>query len=471
MKRTRVLVVAVLLPTLLLCCLVGFAETQPSTNAIGFQIGTFNLGFFTDLDPTTGEWCEENNDRTLVEVDALAAFIDSLGIEILALQEVECAAALDLLLRTLPEGKYAYAVSSQEDQCQRVAVLYRPAEASVTPLTEIPLTLGIAGLRDGLVVKVEMLQSGFDFTLVIVHLKSGSDGIATRLEQLRALGTWVANYLAVPSNDPDLVLAGDFNEAFISNPGVFALLDGSSSLRLLTSDAPCLTCTPQGHRYTDPIDHIVVSPSVSGVYSGETVFLDYFSDSTMAHRNAFSDHCVLWSTFSVSGPSSTCTLTYAAGVNGSVTGANPQIVEYGASGTAVTAVPITGCRFDKWSDGVLTATRTDGNVTANKNVTATFVPNCTFTLLALTSPAEPGHDASITIRTMPGSSCSIHVRYKSGYGTAKGITGENMVKVADSSGDVSWTWMVGPNTTPGIWQIELTNESCSVGTALPFEVR
>ena len=45
-------------------------------------------------------------------------------------------------------------------------------------------------------------------------------------------------------------------------------------------------------------------------------------------------------------------------------------MNYGADGTPVTAVPDAGYHFVSWSDGVLTAARTDTNVTADMNVTA-----------------------------------------------------------------------------------------------------
>ena len=75
----------------------------------------------------------------------------------------------------------------------------------------------------------------------------------------------------------------------------------------------------------------------------------------------------------------TYTLTYTAGANGTITGTSPQTVNYGADGSEVTAVPNTGYHFVDWSDGVLTAARTDTNVTANVNVTANFAIN-TYTL-------------------------------------------------------------------------------------------
>jgi uncharacterized repeat protein (TIGR02543 family) len=74
-------------------------------------------------------------------------------------------------------------------------------------------------------------------------------------------------------------------------------------------------------------------------------------------------------------PISQYTLTYTAGANGSITGTSPQTVSYGGNGTQVTAVPNTGYHFVNWSDGVLTASRTDLNVTGDISVTANFAIN------------------------------------------------------------------------------------------------
>ena len=69
------------------------------------------------------------------------------------------------------------------------------------------------------------------------------------------------------------------------------------------------------------------------------------------------------------------TLIYSAGAGGYISGDSPQTVNHGANGTAVTAVANPGYRFVKWSDDILTAARTDKNVTADKTVTATFAIN------------------------------------------------------------------------------------------------
>jgi uncharacterized repeat protein (TIGR02543 family) len=67
------------------------------------------------------------------------------------------------------------------------------------------------------------------------------------------------------------------------------------------------------------------------------------------------------------------TLTYTAGDHGSITGTSPQTVNHGADGSQVTAVPDANYHFVSWSDGVLTASRTDTNVTDDITVTANFV--------------------------------------------------------------------------------------------------
>jgi uncharacterized repeat protein (TIGR02543 family) len=63
-------------------------------------------------------------------------------------------------------------------------------------------------------------------------------------------------------------------------------------------------------------------------------------------------------------------LTYTAGTGGSVSGASPQTVAQGASGTTATAIPNPGYYFVQWSDGVTHNPRTDSEVRSDITVTA-----------------------------------------------------------------------------------------------------
>lgn len=66
------------------------------------------------------------------------------------------------------------------------------------------------------------------------------------------------------------------------------------------------------------------------------------------------------------------TLKYYTGKHGAITGTKTQTVARGSDGTEVTAVPFAGFSFESWSDGVLTAARTDLNVTGNKYLWARY---------------------------------------------------------------------------------------------------
>src|SRR2546422_38286 len=73
-------------------------------------------------------------------------------------------------------------------------------------------------------------------------------------------------------------------------------------------------------------------------------------------------------------------------------------------------------------------------------------------LVSLTSPVSPGNAATITVSTTPGANCLIAVFYMSGPSKAQGLFPQS----ADTKGRVSWTWLVGSNTTPGTWPINIT---------------
>ena len=111
----------------------------------------------------------------------------------------------------------------------------------------------------------------------------------------------------------------------------------------------------------------------------------------------------------------TYTLHYTAGTGGTISGTADQTVAHGGSGTAVTAVPATGYRFVAWSDGILTAARTDANVTADQTVSAAFaaLPPGTFAITPSAgahgsiSPSTPqtvasGADLAFTITPSAG---------------------------------------------------------------------
>ncbi len=92
----------------------------------------------------------------------------------------------------------------------------------------------------------------------------------------------------------------------------------------------------------------------------------------------------------------TYTLTYLTDGNGTISGTTPQMVNYGADGTAVTAVANAGYHFVQWSDASTANPRQDTDVTADITVTAQFAIN-TYTLTYLTTATARSADTSQTV--------------------------------------------------------------------------
>ncbi len=95
-------------------------------------------------------------------------------------------------------------------------------------------------------------------------------------------------------------------------------------------------------------------------------------------------------TYTASFITSTYSLIYVASTGGIIVGTSTQSINYGSNGTEVVATPNTGYHFVSWSDGVLTASRTDLNIIANLSVTADFAVN-NYTIIYI-----PGSNGSIT---------------------------------------------------------------------------
>ncbi|MCQ4166627.1 kelch repeat-containing protein [Tahibacter harae] len=115
---------------------------------------------------------------------------------------------------------------------------------------------------------------------------------------------------------------------------------------------------------------------------------------------------------------STFTLTYTAGANGSISGLTPQIVANGANGSPVSAVAATGYHFAQWSDGSTANPRTDGPVTQDLSVSASFARNSYAVTSSVAagghgniSPASQnvlhGDSAGFTVTPDPGYSASL----------------------------------------------------------------
>ena len=78
-------------------------------------------------------------------------------------------------------------------------------------------------------------------------------------------------------------------------------------------------------------------------------------------------------------------------------------------------------------------------------------------LVHVTSPVSPGSYATLVAHVTPARRCTITVLYKSGSSHASGLYPKR-----PHHGRVSWTWMVGTNTTAGRWPIYVSCGSAGI---------
>jgi hypothetical protein len=104
------------------------------------------------------------------------------------------------------------------------------------------------------------------------------------------------------------------------------------------------------------------------------------------------------------------------------------------------------------------------SVTVVKVATATPTPtpstSYSLKVISLTSPVDPGDYATIVVQGKAGKQYSIVVYYKSGPSTAAGLE----PKIADASGQVSWTWKIGTRTSAGSWKITISGDGKTTST-------
>ena len=167
----------------------------------------------------------------------------------------------------------------------------------------------------------------------------------------------------------------------------------------------------------------------------------------------------------------TYTLTYNAGINGSLQGSATQTgVIYGTSGTAVTAVPAAGYHFVEWSDGSTANPRTDSNVTANINVTAIFAIN------VYTVTSAGGANGSITPASQPvdhGNTAQFLVEPAAGYlavmsGTCGGTLAGNIYTTSPITGSCNVAATFVLPAAPQITSVPVT--TAVVGQAYTYAV-
>ncbi len=199
-------------------------------------------------------------------------------------------------------------------------------------------------------------------------------------------GTAATSFNVVSATSITAVVGtGASGSVSVTTPGGTGTLAGFTFLQTITATQSSNgTISPSGATTVSSGGSQAYSITPNTGYSVATLTVDGSAvapATSYTFSNVTANHTIT-ATFSIN----TYTLTYTAGSNGTISGTSPQTVNYGAGGTAVTAVPNSGYYFVQWSDGSTVNPRTDANVTADISVTASFIAQTTPTLAVTNSP-------------------------------------------------------------------------------------
>ncbi|MEM9074271.1 MAG: endonuclease/exonuclease/phosphatase family protein [Myxococcota bacterium] len=211
-----------LLLVLTIACSSSSAEFDASVDAGDAADSAFDTA--PDRDPlplSVVTWNLERFPKDTGTMDAARAIIVEEGFDLIGFQEIIEVSEFIELANSLPD--YEFLLNFDRDSFLQHAVLYRRDRLEVeTPRRIFPRENGPFP-RDPLVVDVRVLDDDgvvrFDFLFVVVHLKASPDEPSRLRRQAGniALDEWVREQLPM---EPDIVIAGDFNDELTDSPPV-----------------------------------------------------------------------------------------------------------------------------------------------------------------------------------------------------------------------------------------------------------
>lgn len=275
----------------------GTIESDP------FRVATFNIDWLSPRIADPDDW----RPRNTIDHQLLHSLIEDNALDLIALQEIEGQAALDVLRFEAPWAS----VVGDSGWSQNLAVLYRSDLFTVDDVREIRLPGTDWPDRFPLVATVRHV-SGLTFTLVVVHHAAYADAesAAYRYNQAGQLREWLDEGLpeqVAPQLAQSVVVLGDFNDDFTPLNRDYPsldLLETGEVWRFTTRQAD----GPSSIGFGSLIDHILLSADMvqrwpesaaaSGAHVIEHDVLEPWSNYAGGYRNDqnLSSHRPVWIT-------------------------------------------------------------------------------------------------------------------------------------------------------------------------------
>ncbi|KPL17654.1 MAG: hypothetical protein AMJ92_11500 [candidate division Zixibacteria bacterium SM23_81] len=263
---------------------------QPQGEANRFELATWNI---------------ENFPQESSTVELVGKIIAALDIDLYAIQEISDTSAFRDLLDLLPDYDGFFSGDSYSWGYQKTGVIYKRSIVSVSQMRQLFEDDWYAFTRPPLEAHMVAEKDGrrFDFVLIVMHLKAGSE--EDDLNRRRQAAQRLKNYLdaQVAANaEKDYLIAGDWNDE-IDDPSYTnaftVLIEDTLNYRFLTAPLAGQSVAASFPRYGSLIDHILVSQDVFAEYQGGLTKTLRLDDELANYLSEVSDHRPVMATFPV----------------------------------------------------------------------------------------------------------------------------------------------------------------------------
>ena len=268
------------------------ASPAPAQRRPQLAIGTWNLEFLG----APGNLRNDTPPRTDADVAAIGQKIKALGVAVLAVQEICGEAPLQQVASSIgPSWSFVLGTTGGWDDgktAQNIGFLYDSAVVELLSAEELlafPRKLEEVPIfhRVPVTVCFKVRATGFDFRMVTVHLKAGQKAQDEQKRRLEAttLHGWLQQLQRTPGEDQDIVVLGDFNSSYGSEPET--VLEDGKMMHYLEPKVRTATIM----HFPEPIDHVVVAPDFDELNEASfTVHSDLGDLDKNAWRKIYSDH-------------------------------------------------------------------------------------------------------------------------------------------------------------------------------------
>lgn len=247
-----------------------------------FDIITWNLEFFPASDQAT--------------IDALAEAVQSMDVDMIALQEIRHVGWISRLMKHLPEYDF---ISSIQASFMDLAILYKKDLFTFVrqrePFAENDYNFaGRPPLRGDFVYHSPAGQN-IPVSIFNVHMKCCSSGLERRQKAVKQLHEYIVNDYAAGNRNH--IVLGDWNDDLKDPPNEHSFHPFFDDSRFFFTNKD-LVYDPKQQTYPHPpwtsyLDHIMVSDGVlktSDNYHVETIMMDQYVGSMETYEKLLSDH-------------------------------------------------------------------------------------------------------------------------------------------------------------------------------------